>query len=165
MEEITRGRSTSSAVLKFTQEHKVDWRYIAPGKPTQNAFAESFQGRIRDECLNEHLFFSMNHARAVIGGWVHDYNTTRPHSSLGYLTPAAFAATLRVQFSTRDSSTPLDERQGSGQADREYWFAGERGPSGEHLVSLARHSDAVLIALLALADRLIVEEAEDRERR
>jgi transposase InsO family protein len=51
----------SSAVLKFTQEHRVDWRYIASGKPTQNPFAESFQGRMGDECLNEHLFFSMNH--------------------------------------------------------------------------------------------------------
>ena len=57
---------TSAAVLAFTQAAKLDWRYIAPGKPTQNAFAESFQGRMRDECLNEHLFFSMNHARAVV---------------------------------------------------------------------------------------------------
>ena len=108
---------TSSAVLKFTQEHKVDWRYIAPGKPTQNAFAESFQGRMRDECLNEHLFFSMNHARAVIGGWVHDYNTARPHSSLGYLTPAAFAATLRTQRASTlrhlKSSAPMPVANGA----------------------------------------------------
>ena len=69
---------TSSAVLAFTQAAKLDWRYIAPGKPTQNAFAESFQGRMRDECLNEHLFFSMNHARAVVAGWVDDFNTARP---------------------------------------------------------------------------------------
>ena len=55
---------TSAAVLAFTQAAKLDWRYIAPGKPTENAFAESFQGRMRDECLNEHLFFSMNHAHA-----------------------------------------------------------------------------------------------------
>jgi putative transposase len=79
-------------VLKFTQDHKIDWRYIAPGKPTQNAFAESFQGRMRDECLNEHLFFSMTHARAVIAGWVDDFNTARPHSAIGYMTPAAYAA-------------------------------------------------------------------------
>jgi putative transposase len=109
---------TSSAVLKFTQEHKVDWRYIAPGKPTQNAFAESFQGRMRDECLNEHLFFSMNHARAVIGGWIHDYNTARPHSSLGYLTPAAFAATLRPQRASTlrhlKSSAPMPVAHGPG---------------------------------------------------
>lgn len=74
---------TSTAVLKSTQEQKVDWRTSAPGKPTQNAFAVSFQGRMRDECLNEHLFFSIRHARAVITGWVHDYSTVRPHSSLG----------------------------------------------------------------------------------
>lgn len=88
---------TSSAVLGFTQAMKLDWRYIAPGKPTQNAFSESFQGRMRDECLNEHLFFSMGHARAVIAGWVTDYNTRRPHSAIGYQTPAAYAAALNTQ--------------------------------------------------------------------
>ena len=73
---------TTSAVLAFTQAAKLDWRYIAPGKPTQNAFAESFQGRMREECLNEHLFFSMNHARAVVAGWVEDFNTARPPAVL-----------------------------------------------------------------------------------
>ncbi|MCC5613297.1 transposase, partial [Nostoc sp. CHAB 5834] len=96
----------------------VDWRYIAPGKPTQNAFAESFQGRMRDECLNEHLFFSMNHARAVIAGWVHDYNTARPHSSLRYLTPAAFAETLRPQRASElrhlKSYAPMPVAHGPG---------------------------------------------------
>jgi len=102
---------TSSAVLAFTQAAKLDWRYIAPGKPTQNAFAESFQGRMRDECLNEHLFFSMNHARAVIAGWVEDYDTARPHSAIGYMTPAAYAATLKPQRATAlrhpESSAPM----------------------------------------------------------
>ena len=88
---------TSTAVLTFTQVAQLDWRYIAPGKPTQNAFAESFQGRMRDECLNEHLFLSMNHARAIVAGWVEDYNTARPHSAIGYMTPAAYAATLKPQ--------------------------------------------------------------------
>jgi putative transposase len=86
---------TSSAVLAFTQAAKLDWRYIAPGKPTQNACAESFQGWMRDECLNEHLFFSMSHVRAVIAGWVHDFNTARPHSTIGYMTPVAYATTLK----------------------------------------------------------------------
>ena len=108
---------TSSAVLTFTQERKVDWRHISHGKPTQNAFAESFQGRMRDECLNEHLFFSMNHARAVIGGWVHDHNTARPHSSLGYLTPAAFAATMHPQRASMlrhlKSSAPMPVAHGA----------------------------------------------------
>ena len=102
---------TSSAVLAFTQKAELDWRYIAPGKPTQNAFAESFQGRLRDECLNEHLFFSMNHARAVVAGWVDDFNTARPHSAIGYMTPAAFAATLNPQRASAlrhiESSAPM----------------------------------------------------------
>jgi putative transposase len=102
---------TSSAVLGFAQAAKLDWRYIAPGKPTENAFAESFQGRMRDECLNEHLFFSMNHARAVIAGWVEDFNTARPHSAIGYMTPAAYAATLNPQRAPAlrhpESSAPM----------------------------------------------------------
>lgn len=102
---------TSTAVLKFTQEQKLDWRHIAPGKPTQNAFAESFQGRMRDECLNEHLFFSIHHARVVITGWVHDYNTARPHSSLGYQTPAAYAEAWHPQRPSTlrqvESSAPM----------------------------------------------------------
>ncbi|MBP1807802.1 transposase InsO family protein [Rubellimicrobium aerolatum] len=109
---------TSTAVLKFTQEQKLDWRYIAPGKPTQNAFAESFQGRMRDECLNEHLFFSIRHARAIIAGWVHDYNTARPHSSLGYQTPAAYAEALRPQRPSTlrhgESSAPMAVAYGAG---------------------------------------------------
>jgi len=102
---------TSAAVLAFTQAAKLDWRYIAPGKPTQNAFAESFQGRMRDECLKEHLFFSMSHARAVVAGWVEDFNTARPHSAIGYMTPAAFAATLKPQRAPAlrhpESSAPM----------------------------------------------------------
>ena len=78
---------TSSALPKFTREHKVDWRYIIPGRPTQTPFVESFQGRMRNESLNGRLFFLMSHARAVIGGRVHDYNAARPHSSLDQLPP------------------------------------------------------------------------------
>jgi putative transposase len=102
---------TSSAVLAFTQAAKLDWRYIAPGKPTENAFAESFQGRMRDECLNEHLFFSINHARTVVAGWVEDFNTARPHSAIGYITPAAYAASLNPQRAPAlrhpESSAPM----------------------------------------------------------
>jgi putative transposase len=102
---------TSSAVLAFAQATGLDWRYIAPGKPTQNAFVESFQGRMRDECLNEHLFFSLNHVRAVVAGWVEDFNTARPHSAIGYMTPAAYAATLKPQRASvlrhLESSAPM----------------------------------------------------------
>jgi putative transposase len=87
---------TSTAILKWSQDHLIDWHYIAPGKPTQNAYAESFNGRMRDELLNESLFVSLAHAKAAIADWVEDYNTTRPHSSLGYQTPAAHAANLQA---------------------------------------------------------------------
>jgi putative transposase len=60
----------------------------------QNGFVESFNGRMRDELLNETLFFGLDHARKAIGAWVADYNTARPHSSLAYKTPAAYAAHL-----------------------------------------------------------------------
>jgi putative transposase len=62
-----------------------------PGKPTQNAFVESFNGRLRDECLNETLFTSLAHARSIMAAWEHDYNTIRPHSKLGGRTPAEIA--------------------------------------------------------------------------
>ena len=82
---------TSSAILRWSQERRVEWHYIAPGKPTQNAFVESFNGRLRDECLNKTLFTSLPHARAVLAAWRHDYNTVRPHSQLGGRTPAEIA--------------------------------------------------------------------------
>jgi putative transposase len=89
---------TSNAVLAWCGEAGVEWHYTAPGKPTQNAFVESFNGRMRDELLNETLFMSMGHARETITVWADDYNTRRPHSSLGYATPAAFAAELHKQW-------------------------------------------------------------------
>ena len=88
---------TSNAVLEWCGQAKIEWHYTAPGKPTQNAFVESFNGRMRDELLNETLFTSLAHARDKIANWVDDYNTGRPHSSLGYATPAAFAGELRKQ--------------------------------------------------------------------
>jgi putative transposase len=83
---------TSNAILTWQQEHNVEWHYIAPGKPMQNGFVESFNGRLRDECLNEHLFTSLIEARQIIEEWRIDYNTNRPHSSLNGLTPTEFAA-------------------------------------------------------------------------
>ena len=83
---------TSNAMLAWSQDTGVDWHFIAPGKPMQNGFCESFNGRMRDELLNETLFFDLDHARARSPPGSHDYNQRRPHSSLGYLTPAAYAA-------------------------------------------------------------------------
>ncbi len=82
---------TSNAILNWADETGVGWNYIAPGKPQQNGFNESFNGRLRDELLNETLFRSLHHARAVLEDWRRDYNEQRPHSKLGWLTPRAFA--------------------------------------------------------------------------
>ena len=75
-------------ILRWTQASGVDWHYIAPGKPQQNAFVESFIGRLRDECLNETLFSSLPQARAVLEAWRADYNGVRPHSARGVPSPA-----------------------------------------------------------------------------
>jgi putative transposase len=80
---------TSRAVLDWTNRTDVEWHYIAPGKPVQNAFVESFIGRFRDECLNEEVFASLAEARAVIERWRLDYNQVRPHSAHDGLTPQA----------------------------------------------------------------------------
>lgn len=79
---------TSNAMLRWQQEHGIGWHYIAPGKPTQNGFIESFNGRLRDECLNETVFITLKEAIQIIEAWRIDYNTIRPHTSLGGLTPA-----------------------------------------------------------------------------
>jgi len=81
---------TSGAVLRWGTR-KVAWHYIEPGKPVQNAFIESFNSKLRDECLNEYVFTTLAEARAIIEGWRQDYNHLRPHSSLGALTPVEFA--------------------------------------------------------------------------
>lgn len=85
---------TSNAILAWSAENDIAWHYIAPGKPMQNGYVESFNGRMRDELLNESLFRGLADARLAIAAWVADYNTSRPHSSLEYRTPAAFAAHL-----------------------------------------------------------------------
>jgi putative transposase len=90
-----RGRLTSNAILGWADATGVGWHYIAPGKPQQNGFIESFNGRLRDELLNETLFKSLPHARAVLEAWRRDYNEQRPHSKLGWLTPGAYASALR----------------------------------------------------------------------
>lgn len=88
---------TSMAVLKWCQETGVEWHYIAPGKPTQNAFVESFNGSFRDECLNEILFSSLTEARTQITIWKEDYNSQRPHSALGNVTPVEFATKITLE--------------------------------------------------------------------
>ena len=84
---------TSNAILKWADRACVAWHYIAPGKPMQNGFVESFNGRLRDELLNETLFTSLAQARVALGCWRADYNDTRPHSRLGWKTPSEYAST------------------------------------------------------------------------
>jgi putative transposase len=75
--------------------HGVALSFIQPGKPVQNAYIESFNGKLRDECLNENYFTSLTDAKATIEAWRKDYNDTRPHSSLGDLTPTEFVRKIR----------------------------------------------------------------------
>jgi putative transposase len=95
---------TSRAVLEWQSRTGVAWHYIAPGKPQQNAYAESFIGRLRDECLNETVFETLDHARKTLARWRHDYNHVRPHSALGNATPAEMRSGAAVWGERRVSS-------------------------------------------------------------
>src|SRR5262252_3458774 len=100
---------TSTAIVAWSDRQKVAWHYIAPGKPVQNAFIESFNGRLRDELLNETLFRSLPHARVALNTWRRDYNAERPHSSLGWQTPLAFAAAWQRRCAQWDRTLPRSE--------------------------------------------------------
>ena len=91
---------TGKAMLTWAHRHGIALRLIEPGKPNQNAYVESFNGRLRDECLNEHWFMSVAHARAVIETWRREYNEERPKESLGGLTPAQYAKQLAIKAVT-----------------------------------------------------------------
>ena len=98
---------------KWAYRRGVHLSFIRPGKPNENAYIESFNGKFRDECLNEHWFISLAHARSVIEAWRIEYNTERPHSSLGNLTPEEFAIKRAKQtekrvFLTADSTSNSD---------------------------------------------------------
>ena len=90
-----------SALDAWAYRRGIQLHFIEPGKPVQNAYVESFNGRFRDECLNEHWFPTLEEARGLIEAWQQDYNTVRPHSSLGDLTPAEF-----VRREHQSPSTP-----------------------------------------------------------
>ena len=91
---------TSNAILAWQEELGIEWHYIAPGKPMQNGFVESFNGRLRDECLNEHWFTSITHARTVIEAWRREYNEERPKRVLGGRTPTEYAKHLAIKAIT-----------------------------------------------------------------
>jgi putative transposase len=98
---------TSNAILDWASKAQVKWHHIAPGKPMQNGNREAFNGRMRDELLNETLFFGIGHAREVVADWIRGYNTERPHSALGYQTPTAFAARLTAMGDRLRAPEPL----------------------------------------------------------
>ena len=116
---------TSHAVLRWCQDTGVGWHYIAPGKPMQNAFVEAFNGRLRDECLNENLFGNLAEARRIIEAWRIDYNVNRPHTSLEGQTPTEFAKRLP---SPRPAS--LELRNGSAQPVLTATISTERNRNG-----------------------------------
>lgn len=86
---------TGNALDQWAYQHGVQLKLTQPGKPTQNAYIESFNGKYRDECLNEHWFTSLDQARNIIADWRKDYNENRPHSALNYKTPSEFASEFR----------------------------------------------------------------------
>ena len=88
----------SKAMDAWAYENGVKLHFIQPGKPTQNAYIESFNGKFRDECLNEHVFVSLDDARLKVENWRIDYNANRPHRSLNYMTPNEFAASFQTEI-------------------------------------------------------------------
>ncbi len=115
---------TSNAILLWADTSKVEWHYIAPGKPMQNAFIESFNGRLRDELLNETLFSTLPQARIALGLWRSDYNGSRPHSRLSWQTPSAFASTFHPRrdlvLRSANGSAPDPVAQPTKQAHSNY---------------------------------------------
>lgn len=108
---------TSRAILEWQSDTNVTWHYIQPGKPTQNAFIESFNGRLRDEFLNEEVFKSLADARLKLNRWRYDYNNIRPHSALNGRSPATARRTLELDEGSTPSAlakTPTMEYQTKG---------------------------------------------------
>jgi putative transposase len=97
---------TGKALDTWAYKNKVRLDFIRPGKPVENAFIESFNGRCRDECLNEHWFVDLNDAREKIEAWRLDYNSSRPHSSLGNLTPEEFIGQCQKRLNYPRELTP-----------------------------------------------------------
>ena len=109
---------TSNAMLAWSQERRITWHFIAPGKPMQNGICEAFNGRMRDELLNETIFYDLGHARDTLARWCTGYNQKRPHSALGYLTPTAFARTFTA---TADRLRNPDQLRRSPVAPPALW--------------------------------------------
>ncbi len=102
--------------MKWANENDVNWHYIDPGKPQQNAFIESFNGSLRDELLNEEMFDSLDDARRKLALWRYDYNNVRPHSSLANQAPAEARRTLeQFEGSTPGALAQIDDQNYENQ--------------------------------------------------
>ena len=128
---------TSNAMLAWSQERRITWHFIAPGKPMQNGICEAFNGRMRDELLNETIFYDLGHARDTLARWSMGYNQKRPHSALGYLTPAAFARTFTA---TADRLHNPDQLRRSPVAPPALWRQISAPDSGSKWMNVRGHS-------------------------
>lgn len=109
----------SRAILKWANDNDVEWHYIDPGKPQQNAFIESFNGSLRDELLNEEMFDSLDDARRKLALWRYDYNNVRPHSSLGNQAPTQARRTLeQFEGSAPDALAQTNDEEYEHQTRR-----------------------------------------------
>jgi hypothetical protein len=132
------------------QETRIEWHYIAPGKPQQNAFIESFNGRRRGKLLDETLFTSLAQARTALADWKHDYNTVRPHNAIGNPPPAEYAdrsasemqrdGTLRYVGGSAPRPVASPSLSGS---NRSYPSLDEPRGSGQTVARLTEHRDSV----------------------
>jgi transposase InsO family protein len=141
---------TSNAILTWAKEHKVEWHYIAPGRPMQNGYVKSFNGRMRDDLLNESLFFGLDHARSAIAEWAVDYNNFRSHLSLEYQTPAACAATIAA---TGSNATQYGLRVSAGCSQHAIWRIKNRRGSNRSQMKLQRHVTIIIAFSLLIVRR------------
>ena len=140
---------TSNAILEWADQRQVGWHYIAPGKPQQNGFSESFNGKLRDELLNETLFSSLADARAKLQAWRRDFNEVRPHSSLGYLTPADYARALSGETGRRAANPDHSARRDGLRAATtkaqinpglSLWLDEKRGSGHQQMICCSRRA-------------------------
>lgn len=133
----------AQAMRRYLDAARIGTLYIEPGSPWENGYAESFNGKLRDELLNAELFADLREAKALAAGWQNEYNHRRPHSSLKYQTPAAFAATCAMQTVPASlGAPPPNPRQGLCP-----WTPASSPPPGEGAASsVVRNMDPTLIA-------------------
>ena len=128
----------SNAMDAWAYERAVKLHFIRPGKPVDNAYIESFNGRFREECLNQHWFMSLLHARTIIEEWRNDYNLQRPHTSLKGLTPYEFAGLAEnrgLEYSNYRLHNNWGELHITGYfPDQQPWF-----PLDHHIASFPNH--------------------------